>query len=346
MERFPRGGLKMSLKDILVMEVPSGALKKIVKNKGIETKLNSTEEMASAIAEQDSKTGNHLANEFKFAGSTAVNLNIVMKGVSSDWYNKDYFKTRLSNKFSPAIFSTGIRPKLDKTPRLISAHDQGSKLVLAFSFLGTPRRYLEDFQIVSRSPQIVEYVVIHFSPFAVEVRASHEQNNVFRDSVINIMGINPSEVVWEKATKLTEEHANELASRLQARLRAAKHKMTEGPYATKEVTAHTQIDDLESDEQYKQEFSNQPMKKKTLIFDYTYSFGYEDIISYCVTDEGLWIRSKAGEEVISYILNQIIQIRYHSESESGEMSNQSGNGELQLNEVDEYIEEQLAIDIK
>ncbi|SMQ60985.1 hypothetical protein SAMN05444673_0449 [Bacillus sp. OV166] len=336
----------MNLKDVLVMEVPSGALKKVVKNKGIDSKLNSTEDMASAIAEQDIRTGNDLANEFKFAGSTAVNLNIVMKGISPDWHNKDYFKTKLSNKFSPAIFTTGIRPVLDKIPRLISAYDQGTKLVLAFSFLGTPRRYLEDFQIVSRSPQIVEYVVIHFSPFAVEVRASHEQNKVFRDSVIDIMGITPSDVVWEKATKLTEEQANELATRLKARLRAAKHKMTEGPYATKEVTAHTQIDDLESDEQYKQEFSNQPMKKKTLVFEYSYSFGYEDSISYCITDEGLWIRSKAGEEVITYVLDQIIQIRYPSESDSDDDLSEVEIDETLSIDTGEYIEEQLAIDIK
>jgi hypothetical protein len=326
------------------MEVPSGALKKVLKNKGLNTKLSSTEDMASVIAEQDAATGNKLANEFKFAGSTAVNLNIVMSGVAPEWYNKDYFKTKLSEKFSPAIFSGGIRPQLDKTPKLISAYDHGEKLVLAFSFLGRPRRYLENFQIVSRSPQIVEYVVIHFSPFAVEVRASHEQNKVFRDSVIDIMGINPNDVVWEKATKLNEEQANELAKRLKARLRAAKHKMTEGPYATKEVTAHTQIEDLESDEQYKQEFSNQPMKKKTLVFDFTYSFGYQDTISYVITDEGLWIRSKVGEEVISYILDQIIKIRYPSDAD---VDDEGFDEEYEGTTTDkEYIEEQLAIDFK
>ncbi|MCM3705304.1 hypothetical protein M3205_06125 [Cytobacillus firmus] len=333
----------MQLKDVLVMEVPSGALKKVIRNKGINTKLNSTEDMASAIADQDAPTGMELANEFKFAGSTAVNLNIAMKGISPDWHNKDYFKTRLGNKYTPAIFSSGIRPTLDKTPKLISAHDLGTKLVLAFSFLGTPRRYLEDFQIVSRSPQIVEYVIIHFSPFAVEVRAGHEQNKVFRDSVIEIMDIDPNDIVWEKATKLTEEQANDLAQRLQARLRAAKHKMIEGPYATKEVTAHTQIDDLESDEQYKQEFSNQPMKKKTLVFNYRYSFGYEDSISYVITDEGLWIRSKAGEEVISYVLDQIIQIRYPSDVDIDEFLDE--NYEVLPEEEHENIEEQLAIDI-
>ncbi|MCY9027163.1 hypothetical protein MOF32_30290 [Priestia megaterium] len=124
------------------------------------------------------------------------------------------------------------------------------------------------------------------------------------------MDKDPKDIAWEKATKLNEEQANQLARNLQARLRAAKHKMTEGPYATKEVTAKLQVEDLEVDEQYKKEFNNQPMKKKTLQFDFKYSFEYEDTISYEITDEGLWIRSKVGEEVISYVLQKIINIRY------------------------------------
>lgn len=321
----------MNLRDVLVMEVPTGVLKAVVKSKGYESKLNSTEEMATAIAEQGGIFGNELATEFKFAGSTAVNLNIIMKGISPIWHNKDYFKRNLAAKFSPEIFTRGIRPQLEKKPKLIQAYELGDKLVLAFSFLGSPRRYFEDFQIVSRSLQMVEYVIIHFSPFAVEVRASSENNKVFRDTIIEIMGIELDQVVWEKATKLSELEANELANRLEAKLRAAKHKMTEGPYATKEVTANTQIDDLEADEQYKLEFNNQPMKKKTLTFDFTYSFGYQDVISYVITDEGLWIRSKAGEEVITHILEQIINIRYEG------VNPQSDSEE----EITSYLENEL-----
>lgn len=335
----------MNLKDVLIMEVPSGAMKAVVKNKGLDAKLNSTEDMATALADQDRSSGDNLANEFKFAGSTAVNLNIAMKGVSSEWANKDYFKSNLKRKFTESIFSEGIRPQLDQKPKLISAYDRGEKLVLAFSFLGSPKRYYENFQIISRRPQIVEYVVIHFAPFAVEVRASSDHNKIFRDSVITIMGIDPEDVVWEKATKLNEQQANQLALRLNAKLRAAKHKMTQGPYATKEVTAHTQVEDLENDEQYKLEFNNQPMKKKTLIFSYAYSFGYEDTISYVITDEGLWIRSKVGEEVISFILDKILALRYPPEVESDEleMLEESSIEEKTIGE-NEHIDVQLAIE--
>lgn len=329
----------MNLKDILVMEVPSGALKEVIKEKKIDSKLNSAEDMAEALANHHD-LGSQLANQFKYAGSTAVNLNIAMKGVEAEWHQKDYFKEKLREKYTADIFNQGIRPTLDKKPKLISAHDLNDKLVLAFSFLGHARRYLENFQIVSRSPQMVEYVIIHFSPFAVEVRAAQDRNSMFVNSVVEIMGKAPGDIAWEKATKLNEEQANQLARSLNARLRAAKHKMTEGPYATKEVTAKTQVEDLQADEQYKSEFNNQPMKKKTLRFDYRYSFGYSDTISYEVTDEGLWIRSKVGEEVISYILDKIIELRYPVGVEAD-----VNNEEDDLIEDDDLIEEDEKVEI-
>lgn len=191
-------------------------------------------------------------------------------------------------------------------------------MVLAFSYLGRPRRYLEDYEIVIRSPQILDYVIIHFSPFAVEIRVNQSQNEIFKKAILSLMDID-SEVVWEKLTKLSEEQARELAGVLKARLRAAKHKMTEGVYATKEVTANTQVEDLEIQEQYQLEFSNQPMKKKTFVFRHEYSFGYvEENVSFYITDEGIWFRSNVGEEVIAHVLKEILKIKF-PQDESDEL---------------------------
>ncbi|MBY9086021.1 hypothetical protein KIH86_17580 [Paenibacillus sp. HN-1] len=52
------------------------------------------------------------------------------------------------------------------------------------------------------------------------------------------------------------------------------------------------------------------MKKKTLSFNYTYSFGFEDEISYVITDEGLWFRSNVGEEVIQHVFDLILKIKF------------------------------------
>lgn len=300
-----------NLKDILVMQVPSGALKQIVKNEGLEnnTRLSAAEEMAEAISSNKPEVGIDLADQFRFAGATAVNVYMMMDGINADWHNKDHFKDHLVKKYSGQLFTTGLRPELNKVPQLIRAHEFNDKLVLAFSYLGTPRRYLEDFDIVVRSPQVLDYVVIHFSPFALEIRASQTQNDLFKKAVLDIMDIQ-NEVVWDKITRLSDEQARALAVALNARLRSAKHKMTEGIYSTKEVAAIPQVQDLESEEAYQQEFSNQPWKKKTLVFTFKYSFGYEEDISYVITDEGLWFRSNAGEEVIKNVFDHILRIKF------------------------------------
>jgi len=300
----------MALKDILIMEVPSGALKQIISERELDARKNSIDEMAEEISDKVPELGRALADQFQFAGATAVNIHVMMSGIPAEWHNKDYFRDHLIQKYGDTIFKRGIRPQLNEKPQLIRAYELGNKMVLAFSLLGTPRRFLEDFEIVVRSPQILEYVIIHFSPFSFEIRASQSQNELFKQAVLGVMDIFNEEVYWDKITKLNDLQANELAQRLGARLRAAKHKMTEGVYATKEVTANTQVEDLEATEEYKKEFTGTPMKKKTLVFRFTYSFGFEEDISYVITDEGLWFRTKVGEEVIDHVLQEILRIKF------------------------------------
>lgn len=299
----------MGLKDILIMEVPSGALKQVISERELDARKNSLDEMAEEISIKVPEVGRALADQFQFAGATAVNIHVMMSGIPAEWHNKDYFRDHLIQKYGDTIFKRGIRPQLNEKPQLIRAYELGNKMVLAFSLLGSPRRFLEDFEIVVRSPQILEYVIIHFSPFAFEIRASQSQNEVFKQAVLEVMDIQ-GEVYWDKITKLNDQQANDLARRLGARLRAAKHKMTEGVYATKEVTASTQVEDLEATEEYKKEFTGTPMKKKTLVFRFRYSFGFEEDVSYVITDEGLWFRTKVGEEVIEHVLQEILRIKF------------------------------------
>ncbi|GGF87036.1 hypothetical protein [Paenibacillus aceti] len=301
----------MRLRDILAMQVPSGVLKQVVKNEKLDkdTKLSVIEDMANIIADKKPSVGQDIADQFQYAGATAVNIHMVTSEISPEWRNKEYFKGFLIEKYTNDIFGRGLRPTLSDEPKIIKAHEVGNRLVLAFSYLGSSRRYLENFEIVVRRQQILDYVVIHFEPFCVEIRASQSQNETFKRTILSIMGID-QEVTWEKLTKLTEEQAKQLARELNAKLRSAKHKMTEGVYSTKEVTAKPQVEDLESEEDYKREFNNQPVKKKTLLFKHKYSFGFEDEISYVITDEGLWFRSNVGEEVISFVFNVILKIKF------------------------------------
>jgi|GEM_PF-2060912 len=322
----------MNLNEILAMTVPAKVMKTIVSNKEIESKKNSAEVMARAIVREQEQIGRNLAQQFRFAGSTPVNLSIAMSGIDSKWCAKDFFKSKLIEKYGSHIFDKGLRPNLDKTPQIINAFEYDDKIVIALSYLGNPNRVWENFETVLKYPQLVEYVVIHFAPFAIETRTKHERDDAFKDVILEFMNCNSKTVIWEKATKLTEKQAKELAQRLKARLRSAKHKMTEGPYATKEVTAHTRIEDLGSHEQYKEEFNDQPMKSQTLVFNYQYSFGHKESVSYVITDNGLWIRSNVGEEVISYILEQIKEIRYPKQSS------------ILLDETDEAYPEEYDLD--
>lgn len=73
----------MGLRDELVMQVPNGALKQLIKNEQLEAqvKLSSSEEMAEGIATHSPDAGKNLLDEFKFAGATAVNVHMIMSGI-------------------------------------------------------------------------------------------------------------------------------------------------------------------------------------------------------------------------------------------------------------------------
>ena len=310
----------MNLKDILIMEVPSGALKLAFKDEGLVGK-NNTEEMAESIASEKPTRASALATEFQFAGSTAVNVHILMSKIAPELHVKTFFKSYLVEKFGPTIFASGIRPILTEKPQLMRSYDLGEKLVLAFSFLGPQKRYLDNYEVVVRRPQMLDYVVVHFSPFSLEIRSSLAHNELFKRAVLDIMGIEVEvDVAWDKLTKLNDVQSIDLAKSLSAQLKAAKHKMTEGVYATKAVTATTQVDDLAATPEYQAEFKGKPMKKKTLVYKFRYSFGYEEDVSFVITDEGLWFRTKVGEEVISDMLAHILKIKYPSEEPIGELT--------------------------
>lgn len=306
----------MRLSDILAMQVPSGVLKQVVKNEKLDNdaRLSIIEDMANIIADKKPLVGQDIADQFQYAGATAVNIHMVTSNISPEWKNREFFKGFLIEKYSENLFTRGLRPELSDDPKLVRAREVGDKLVLSFSYLGSPRRVYENYEVVIRRQQLLDYVVIHFDPFSIEIRASQSQNETFKRTMLSIMGIE-DEVTWDKLTKLTEQQAKQLAKRSNAKLRSAKHKMTEGVYSTKEVTANPQVEDLEAEEDYQKEFNNQPVKKKTLSFKFPYSFGFEDEVSYVITDEGLWFRSNVGEEVISHVFNTILDIKFGRVSE-------------------------------
>ncbi|WP_187418456.1 hypothetical protein [Neomoorella thermoacetica] len=305
----------MDLKDVLAMEVPKAALKYIAQTNELKPGGTSIEHYADVLVHSPKTIdiAKVLARQYRYAGRTAVNLFIPTSGISRDWNNPKYFKAEMEKKYGPDIFTDGVKPQLTEEPKLIRIHEDGSRYILTFSYLGKPRRVLDNYEIVKRRPQLIDFVLIHFEPFMIEIRTPMQDTKKFKSAVLKAMGITKStfeeEVTWEQITKLTDKEALELAIILRAKLRNAKHQMLEGIYATKEVTASPTVKDLSKEEEYLKEFKDIPCKKRVFNFLFEHSYGLKEDISYQITDQGLNFITPVSEEVISFVLDKIIQIR-------------------------------------
>ncbi|MEC0136107.1 hypothetical protein P4H94_04295 [Paenibacillus macerans] len=213
----------MRLSDILAMQVPSGVLKQVVKNEKLDNdaRLSIIEDMANIIADKKPLVGQDIADQFQYAGATAVNIHMVTSNISPEWKNREFFKGFLIEKYSENLFTRGLRPELSDDPKLVRAREVGDKLVLSFSYLGSPRRVYENYEVVIRRQQLLDYVVIHFDPFSIEIRASQSQNETFKRTMLSIMGIE-DEVTWDKLTKLTEQQAKQLAKKIKCQVEIGK----------------------------------------------------------------------------------------------------------------------------
>lgn len=295
------------------MEVPKGALRSVVVSNSLKPGGNAVEDYANiiTISEKTKPIGLLLVEQYQFAGRTAANWFSPISGIDkSKWKCKEEFKEFLIKKYGEGIIKNGLKPIPTQSPQLIKVIETSDKhLVLAFTYLGTARRVLENYQIVKRAPQLLDYVLLHFSPFVVEIRASATNIKKFQQALVKIMNLDPETVTWDKVSRLTESEALELAKNLNAGLIGAKAKMTEGPYATKEVTANPNIKDLRQVEEYKKDFGGKPLKKQFLTFSYKHSFGLNEDINFVITDDGLNFTTPVSEDIISLVRTQIFDIK-------------------------------------
>lgn len=302
----------MELKDILVMDVPAPALKHVVKENKLKPGGHSVEDYAETIVRNavTLPVGKILADQFEFAGSTAVNWFEPLGVNSTTCTSQAALVAFLQNKFGGNIFTSGIRPTVNDTPKLFMAKQTGNNVILGFTYYGPGHKTIENFQVVTRNPQMIDYVIMHFNPFILEFRADVKNLKKFQSVVLDVLSLDKDKIVWDKVNVISEAEAEELCNRLNAGLSGAKHQMIEGPYATKEVHAHKDVENLRESPVYQSEFSGHPVKKQSCIFAYTYSFGLEQKITFVITDDGgLWFRTSVGEEVIKYVMGHILQIR-------------------------------------
>lgn len=301
----------MKLEDLVAMKVPKPVLQYVAQEHKIKPYGATVEDYAQAIVKSPltKETAELLALEYRFAGRTAVNIFNPISGIMVVWDNIDYFVKQLVNKYGQDILGKGLRPKLSEKPRIYNVYKRENALILSFTYLGKPQKQYLNYEIVKHSPQLMDFVVIHFNPFCVEIRAALIKEKLLKNAILEVMGIDEDKVEWDIMTRLSENKAYQLALALNAGLTGAKHKMEEGIYDFKEVKANSQVKNLYDQKEYQEEFQGLPCKKQTFCFQYTYSFGYSTKVVLKITKNGLNFLSDVPEEVITYVVEKLIDIR-------------------------------------
>lgn len=316
----------MKLRDILSMEVPRSALKAVVSANNLKSGGNSVEDYANTILihNKTKPLGLLLAEQYKYAGRTAANWFIPIPSFGDDWGDTKKAKEFLKNKYGEDLFNDGVKKPLTSEPQVFRAEQLADSLVMAFTYRGRERRVLENYRVVKRAPQLVDYVLIHFDPLTIETRTKTDNIKKFLNAVLKVMDKDPDAIKWEKVSKLTDAEALELANKLKAGLVGVKAKMTEGIYATKEVTANPNIKNLREEEEYNNEFSGKPLKKQTLTFSYRQRFGLTENIHFVITEDGLNFLSPVTEDVISFVRKHIQDIKNGHNKKDEELPEATG----------------------
>lgn len=319
----------MELEDLLVMEVPKKQLVQVCNNYDLKSTGNSLGDYAKVIVENSSsrREGEILLDEFRYAGKTAVrvykpiNLNLgVLKDIES-------FKNFLQNKYGNNLFLNGIKVEIDHDPKLFKVAEGENKLFLSFIYLGTERRIFKNYEIVKESPQIVDYLVLHFEPLLLEMRVALNKDSMFKESFLKSIGVN-DKIDWFNLCSLSKSEAYILQDTLRGGLTGAKHKMMEGIYDTVEVKAKPNVDLSEEDE-YQDKYNDLPYRTLTFQFPFTYDNGLEDGVTIKITNtdnsvnNGIIFMSVVSEAVIEYVISTIFTIKANTFSEVAAVTQQA-----------------------
>lgn len=307
------------------MDIPSGALRHAaVDLHRLNVRRGNSETYAAALLEHDPAHPDiaTLIQQFHFAGATSVNCHILLGAndiLPVEWRAVSTVKARLTEMYGDQLFTGGLRPPITDEPQLVAAAELDARLVLTYVFTKGERRVWQNYAIRKIANQRVEFVVLHFNPFMVEIRAPLHEVDLFRLQILKLVGLQDRSVDWEPLTRLNDYEVGELARRLGATLTKARHK-SDGPYDYEEVAAAEDVD-LLAEPDYQERFNGRPMRKKVLKYKHRYSWGYEDEVRYVVTGSGslatdgqpssgnIVFKSTVGEEVILRFIRELQDIR-------------------------------------
>lgn len=299
----------MTLEDLLAMEVPVKQLRHVCTSNKLKPEGNSSEVLAKCISLNTKlyPEAKLLVDEFQYAGKTTVRLYKPLSNIPGKLNNIVYFGNLLKEEYGDKIFTTGIKPESTEIPKLFKAVEYEGKYYLSFVYLGQERRIFRNYEIVKETPQIVDFLVVHFNPLLLQARVPMIKDKLFKQSFLSVIGINDS-IEWLNITTLSNSEILTLRKNLNCDLIGAKHKMDEGIYDTIEVRAKPGFN-LADEPDYKKEYNGKPIKNARMEFLFKYSNGLEETVSFKVTPEGINFYNEVSEVIIQIVINCILNIK-------------------------------------
>lgn len=305
------------LKNQLQLQVPASVMRSILKQFEVKPISPTSESYADSLATEDkcADAANAVLEQFAFAGKTLVTLWKPINDVTADMDDIEYFGTHLENKYSE-IFNKrrqGISPTVE--PQLSHAINLGDRIILEFIYQGRDQRTFnyQEGSVETMKPTLVDYVVVHFSPFMLEFRCPQTETNKFRSAMEELLGLDPDATDWFCESLMTESEIDELGNKLHASLRGAKHKMTHGAFDSVDLKAKDQVEDLYQEDEYMDLCGSEPTVSKSFSFEFLNDLGFTQQITFEITNTTavgrIFIRTNASEDAIRYVVNTIIEIR-------------------------------------
>ncbi len=275
--------LKHSTKEVLLDEIRGLVEKKILSIKQI----------------------NKLVQDYKFAGRVSVCWSIPLERTS---LSKKKLEEDILSKNSANPFEEELRPQLTQKPAFNSAEWLNDHLLrLEFVYAGKSYEIEDNYKkrTIIPTKRLNSYIRLLGKSFVVETRASIRESKLVCNSVSFLLGI---EVI---SMTFSNQDIALLKKELNGKSKAAKHKRFGGDLDTVYVSASPDLDDLDSSEEYRTNFTYGELREARLEFIYNSSSKSKIASSLHISSQGnIWFMSDVPEELIEYVFALVHKIKF------------------------------------
>ncbi|MEW9702841.1 hypothetical protein [Paenibacillus sp. SI8] len=297
--------------------VPKDRLVHVVESEKIECSKE-MDAMFESLVEQRLAVASSVFDEYKYAGSTAVNIFEAIN-FPSQLNNMASFITQLKSylRIDTQIVGIEFRPQIQETPQINLIEEISDNSLLIQWVSGRKRPELDGYGIVERLVPKLETMIIRFgSPVFVELRSSYNQRNTYLGLLASLLsqdehstGLN---IEWVPITKVTEDEAEQIAAKLKAGLLESEH-LGEGCIGKYGFTAAPGIENLKDQKQFQDFITGKPYLAQVFHVDYVEAeTGYTTKVKFKINHKGGFeFKSKVSERIIKRILDVFVEVRYH-----------------------------------